>query len=181
MDSIRVFTHILISYYIKIPYRWKEICFFADCVVAIILLILAIRKKINIKKSISILLLFAHTILVFTSTVFSRSRIQDAQIIIDVLWIFRKIYNGESYLVGELIYNVLMFIPIGILTPCVKSNINIRSISAMGLLISGTIELMQMVLKCGYFETMDIICNSIGILVGYFLCCIVRKIILNTQ
>ena len=101
MDSIRVFTHILISYYIKIPYRWKEICFFADCVVAIILLILAIRKKINIKKSISILLLFAYTILVFTSTVFSRSRIQDAQIILMFYGYLEKFIMGKVIWLGN--------------------------------------------------------------------------------
>jgi glycopeptide antibiotics resistance protein len=167
MDSIMVFYKRLISYYTRLPDEWKRSCFRIDCVIAVGLIVLVLAKRISIKKGLAVLLLVAYYMLVLTGTVFARNVVPDSRIIVGVLWKFRLIWQGQSYLIGELIYNILMFIPLGILTPGIRGDVGVGRIFAVGVFSSLVIEVLQIAYKCGYFETSDIVCNSLGMIVGY--------------
>jgi glycopeptide antibiotics resistance protein len=145
-------------------------------VIAIGLIVLVLAKRISIKKGLAVLLLIAYYMLVLASTVFARNVVPDSRIIVGVLWKFRLICDGQSYLIGELIYNILMFIPIGILTPCIRGDVGGGRILIVGVFSSWVIEFLQIVYKCGYFETSDIVCNSLGMVLGYAAYRLISKI-----
>lgn len=81
--------------------------------------------------------------------------------------------------------NIIMFIPMGFLLPFVFRKINsLVKIGLTSLLVSILIELLQLLEISGIFNTMsmrivdvnDIICNTIGGVIGYCLLFLISKI-----
>lgn len=79
--------------------------------------------------------------------------------------------NDYIYLF-ENILNIVMFMPIGVLVPnCIFYNKH-RYIKTVlfSCLLSGIIEVIQLVTRRGWFETCDLIHNIIGAFLGCMLC-----------
>lgn len=74
-----------------------------------------------------------------------------------------------------LIGNVLMFIPMGILIPLVFKKTNIKNIFIISIFIPLSIEVLQPIVGRS-FDIDDIIMNFIGIVIGYLIILIFRKI-----
>lgn len=66
---------------------------------------------------------------------------------------------------SEKIMNILVFIPVGFLF----SGFNEKTAVLRGFLFSLSIELLQLILRKGTFEMMDLITNTIGAVIGYLL------------
>ncbi|MBP3347826.1 MAG: VanZ family protein [Clostridia bacterium] len=75
--------------------------------------------------------------------------------------------------------NVVAFVPIGVGLPLLyKKFCNVRSVALAGALFSLCIELLQM-LGWGVTELDDLIANTLGACVGYWVYCLIRKCLPN--
>ncbi len=160
------------------------------------------NQKISRSQGIAAMAMLIWLLLVIGSTVFTRVP-GERQYQLEVFWSWKEIFdhkgrlgsgNGSGLLL-ENILNIFLLMPVGFLLPIVlkkQSNHDAQlSPDSMddnktgqvhwyhgllaGVLISATIELLQLILCRGLFEFDDIIHNSIGCMVGCVLSNIVRK------
>ena len=130
---------------------------------------ISIRIQIIIYKQFIIYLLH-----VYGSTVFSRLP-STRKYQLEVFWSWKEIIHpigrlgtASSYdLLLENILNIVMLLPIGIFLPLAYGKkIDWKIGLLIGISISFSIELLQLVLCRGLFEFDDIIHNSLGFLIG---------------
>lgn len=75
----------------------------------------------------------------------------------------------------EIILNYILFIPLGVLLYlCFGEKLGLRVVIA-GLLLSVSIEIVQLVFRIGLFEFDDIIGNTIGCFIGALIGKLIRK------
>lgn len=84
-------------------------------------------------------------------------------------WSYQVVGEKLPNMALEVILNVLLFIPLGILLACQKKLSFDKSV-LIGVGISAIIELLQLVTKRGLCETDDVIHNCLGLLIGLGLC-----------
>lgn len=78
--------------------------------------------------------------------------------------------QGEKgWLIGvlNLVGNVALFVPIGILIPLVVKKISWQKTAALAIAIGFVIESIQVLFRLGIFDIDDIILNGLGVMVGY--------------
>lgn len=84
-------------------------------------------------------------------------------------WSYYQVFTvQDSPLAWQMIYNVLVFIPLGVLLPvnfAPVRKLHIVAASAAGL--SLLIEVVQLVSKLGLFEFDDLLHNTLGAVIGY--------------
>ena len=79
-------------------------------------------------------------------------------------------------IMGNLLGNVLGFIPFGILVPMLIQQIaNLRTILFAALFISFVFEIIQLLAVLGSFDVDDLLLNTIGAGLGYYIYFIDRK------
>ena len=158
----------IISHYPK----WSKIELITVIIVMIISFIILERyyKKSKITKTqmcFSILFII-YLLHVYGSTVFSRLP-STRKYQLEVFWSWKEIIHpiGRLDLLLENILNIVMLLPIGIFLPLAYSKkIDWKVGLLIGIGISFSIELLQLVLCRGLFEFDDIIHNSLGFLIG---------------
>lgn len=125
------------------------------------------------------LLLAEYVLLLYCSTVICR-KVEDgvAGYNFSPFWSYEAINNGREDLIVENIMNVVVFVPVGILLGLVilKTRENFRTpiarislIVGAGLMISGSIEIMQYFLMRGFSEFDDVFHNTLGCLIGFMI------------
>ena len=122
----------------------------------------------NLKASAAIALpVFAfYFAFVVTITLVERVVSPDPTYNLTVFWSYQAIADGRSDLIMEIVWNIVLFVPVGFLInyiiPIKYFWISIIS----GLLLSAGIETLQLVLHRGFFEFDDMIHNTIGAILG---------------
>ena len=77
--------------------------------------------------------------------------------------------------------NILLFIPLGLFLPLLYEKFDkIRHIAFAGFLISLSVEIVQM-FGCGITDINDLITNTVGVCIGYFVYLMVSKIAPKTR
>lgn len=79
--------------------------------------------------------------------------------------------QGGWYLVALYAFaNAIVFLPVGILVPTIwKRFRDYKSILVIGVASSMVIEITQYILHCGVCQTEDLIMNTLGAVVGYWI------------
>lgn len=104
---------------------------------------------------------------VATITIVSRQPTLNAQYNYLLFWSYRAILGGEIYLIAQVFWNVVLFIPIGILLSLTLGTKNKWVIKVgIGFLLSLSIEIIQLFSHRGLFEFDDIIHNTLGTVIG---------------
>lgn len=97
---------------------------------------------------------------------------------------FVKYFNGDMemgrWVKEMLIGNIAMFIPLGLFIPFITSRINTKNIFAFSVLIPLMMESLQLVFGRS-FDIDDLICNSVGIMAGFFIAVGIRKVLKNSN
>lgn len=76
--------------------------------------------------------------------------------------------KGDKYLWRQMVYNVLIFVPWGILLPMMlKKERPEKGVIYSAAIFSVAIELCQLLFRCGLFEFDDIFHNTLGAIVGF--------------
>ena len=121
-----------------------------------------------------VLLLLEYVILIYCSTVLCRGASEEFGENFNILWSYSAIKSGRDDLIIENIMNFVVFIPVGLLLGLVTHN-KLSSFYAglfvicIGLIISLSVELLQYYFRLGFSELDDIIHNTLGCLIGYFI------------
>ena len=76
-----------------------------------------------------------------------------------------ELFNFETINLSQTILNLILFIPIGYWLKHLK----ISSVLIISLLLITSIELLQFVSHRGIFDVVDILINTIGIMIGYII------------
>jgi glycopeptide antibiotics resistance protein len=77
-------------------------------------------------------------------------------------------------LLAEIILNILVFIPVGLLLGIALNTATWKKAFIIGVCISIMIEISQFIFKRGFTEFDDVIHNVVGCLIGYGLFCFVK-------
>lgn len=90
-------------------------------------------------------------------------------------WIYREKLGAAAF-ITNIFGNVVGFIPMGFILPVISEKVrNGFLISICGLELSLTVECIQLVTKVGCFDVDDLILNTLGAALGYFLWAICNR------
>ena len=113
------------------------------------------------------IMLFLYIYLIFGITVLYRITNGNTGHNFNLFWSYKAILEGENNLIAEIIMNVLVFIPLGILLGLAWQSIKWWHVLIVGLSVSITIEALQYYLQKGFSEIDDIIHNVLGCMLGF--------------
>lgn len=82
---------------------------------------------------------------------------------------YSKFFECTGEVGREIVTNIIMFIPTGILTCLASKKKRLRVVLIVALSISCAVEISQLLFKCGWCETNDVIHNVFGAYIGYLL------------
>ena len=115
---------------------------------------------------------------VLTITIIERTPAKEMKYKLELFWTVREFINGSRDLISEIFWNIVLFVPIGVLASLVlsvqrkangSSHRMRRSpwiVILVGLLLSTGIEVTQLLTHRGLFELDDIFYNTLGTAIG---------------
>lgn len=101
---------------------------------------------------------------ILCSTVLFRDKAEETHCFLTPFWSYSVLYNRR---IAEIVLNVLMFIPIGVLVSINVKKKGLLMILGIGCGLSLTIELLQLITRRGVFNIDDVIHNTLGCAIGY--------------
>ena len=131
---------------------------------ALFLACLGVKK--GLKWSAGLFLLEYVVLLVFMA-VFARKLHAERPFDFALFWSYRAIREGDKALLTQIIANVVVFVPIGLLLGCAFGRIRWWTVLLVGLGFSVLIETLQFVLKRGFAEFDDVFHNVLGCMIGW--------------
>ena len=128
-----------------------------------------IKKRYSRRQTISYGFLLIFLIIVFASTVFSRTSTGIRKANLEFLWSYKWGFEKHgSILVNEVILNLFLLTPVGILLPLANRKPSLIKVILFSGMVSVAIESLQYFLCRGLAETDDVFHNVIGAMGGYF-------------
>ncbi len=151
-----------------ISFKGIEYALIFGALLLAVLLFMRVRKRYSIWWVLAALVLYAYLFVVLASIVFSRPDYGYYNYELELFWSWRDVIeNRNRWLAVENFLNMLLLIPAGFLFPIAVPGVRFKHTFFFGLLCTGTIEVLQLVLQRGLFEWDDIIHNMLGICAGY--------------
>lgn len=145
-------------------------------VILILISLLVINKeKWTIQEKWSKTAFWFYMYLIFVYTFLTRTGKSDYAINLMPFWSYQHIVSTHEFrIVLQVLLNCLMFIPVGILVPWSYENIlhedelkKRNTVLLFGLMVSVSVECLQLFTKTGLFEWDDVFHNMIGMILGY--------------
>jgi len=124
-------------------------------------------------KAIAIFCLVFYLFFVFTITLSGRIPGNEYAYKLKPLWSWRFIIRGETKLIFENMWNIVMFVPIGVLFSFITSRK--RMAVFLAFVLSLCIELIQLFSMRGLFEFDDMFHNTLGAVIGCLVYMLLRK------
>lgn len=93
--------------------------------------------------------------------------------IIPFLDAYKQYLDGTliaHYLIGDLFLNLILFMPLVVVLLVIDSDVSLKNIVLSILSVSTSVEILEVVLRFGSFDTQDILMNIIGAILVYYLC-----------
>ena len=113
---------------------------------------------------------------VVTITVIARIKSAKAQYKLALFWSYKAIQNGRTELRAEIFWNIVLFIPIGILLSLILAGKLKWLVILISMLLSAGIEVTQLLFHRGLFEFDDIVHNTLGAVTGVLVFIVFRLI-----
>lgn len=88
-----------------------------------------------------------------------------------LFWSYQRFFDDIEPQGRQILLNILFFVPFGVLVPfCVDGNWKRKLVFtvASACLLSGTVELLQLLYRLGFAEFDDVFDNTIGAAIGAF-------------
>lgn len=168
-NILGIFCKVLWSYFTKVSIGWKVVSIIVGITFAFI-----VKKGKHYEKTVVVGTLSFYICLMLASTVWTRPKMIEHRIELRLFWSVMQGMTSEPYLLGTVVYNVMMFIPIGIMLSLFDEFRFLR-ILLQSLVLSSLIEALQLVLQRGIFELDDIVFNITGAVIGYWICKTISK------
>lgn len=156
---------------------WLFLGLFAVIYIAFLVFDISIKSKITYKKIILKAIFSLYLSVVISITLFGENRQNLQGAILNPIYEFNDAFlNGDIHAKRGILSNILFFMPYGLLFPsCFRLKKAFVSFVS-GSILSVVIEILQYEFSKGFFETSDIICNSIGVIIGYIIYLIIKFI-----
>ena len=132
------------------------------------------RGKMKASTAIIIPILIFFLSFVLTITIIERVPRRKLRYNLELFWTIKRIVAGRTYLAWEIFWNVVMFIPLGLMVSALLKRPWLSVL--IGVLVSTAIEVAQLLTRRGLFEFDDIIYNSVGAVIGFLLYLLLKKI-----
>lgn len=123
----------------------------------------------------TVVLLVVYFSFVLSVTLISRVPSIRPRYNLKLFWSVEAALAGRKYLAGEILANTLMFVPAGAVLAWLLRKRKLWFPMLAGMLLSMSIEVVQLFSKRGYFEFDDIFFNTLGCVIGVFAILPVRK------
>lgn len=154
--------------------------FFFTIAIVVVAYIIFDRRNHNQNSRNNILLLFmaVYYIIVLSFTVFCRNATHPSGYNYTPFWSYYMYFSNRAYytMLYENIMNIIVFIPFGIIARLLGRQPVIK-VLLFGFVPSLTIELQQLLFNKGFSEFDDIMHNTIGCILGYYLSLYSMKIL----
>ena len=112
---------------------------------------------------------------VLTITVLERVPSPEAKYKLELLWSYKAIIAGNTELLSENFWNVVLFVPLGMMI----SGLSLYHREWLAVLLcmtaSAFIESIQLATHRGLFEFDDIFHNTLGAVIGVFMCMVMKR------
>ena len=108
-------------------------------------------------------LLAIYVLVVFGITLLIRE--SSGKVFIQTEWL-RGYRSSNPNIYKDNLYNLLLFVPIGVLVGLLSTKYKLFNSIFIGLFVSETIECSQLIWKLGSFDVDDLFFNSLGAFVG---------------
>lgn len=154
----------------------KTAFFIMLVILAAVLFIFVKKRKLYISQAISGIALFIYLAFVFASTVFTRNPGNVHCEFVPFWSWYEVIAHHDFNLFVEIILNCVMLLPMGLLLPFVL-NRKVKKAEAYiyGFILALAIELLQLILRRGWFEWDDMIHNGFGCMLG----CVLAELVMG--
>ena len=143
-------------------------------IAGIVTFILYRRGKIKASTAIIIPILIFFLSFVLTITIIERVPRRKLRYNLELFWTIKSIIAGKTYLIWEIFWNVVLFIPIGLMVSVLLKRPWLAVL--IGVLMSAAIEVTQLLTHRGLFEFDDILYNSVGAVIGFLLYLLLKRI-----
>ena len=156
---------------------WQAIAIwlaFAACT-GIITYLMYRKKTITASTAIILPMLVFYLAFTLTITIIERASRDNANYKMELFWTIRAILTGKKYLKRQILWNVLLFVPIGLGVSTMMKRQSWIAI-VMGAMFSTALEILQLMTHRGLFEWDDIVYNTIGALIGFLLYLILKRL-----
>lgn len=122
--------------------------------------------------------LLASGIMFLYVSLFNRSSAEERRYELQLFWSYKMaLYTKNSFWYRQILYNILAFVPIGnALDYLLHKKHSLIYILGSFLMISVSVELMQLIFRLGLFELDDIFNNLFGGMTGMLLAESIRRI-----
>ena len=137
------------------------------CLLAVVVLVFFGRRK-GLKWSATFLLIEYLIWVIFLVLLF-RSTMSERKHILTPFWSYHNFLEGNGTLNPQVILNVLVFIPVGVLLGCAFERMRWWKATLIGAGLSIVIEVLQFVTRRGFAEFDDVFHNTLGCLFGFML------------
>ncbi len=126
-------------------------------------------RKLPGKKTLLYGAFLCYLVVVFGATTLSRGGFYEDIVRLQLFYSYRDAWNDFSITEWRnIILNILMFVPLGFLLPCLHGKFRKAGWTYLaGLVLTAVIEILQLVLKRGIFEMDDLLNNLVGTMIGY--------------
>lgn len=126
-------------------------------------------KKLKASKILLWSIFLIYTVIVLGATFIHRTPVMHENINLHIFSSYIKVWNRFSLLeLRNIIFNILMFLPFGFVLPLLFKKCEKFYITYfLGLCMTISIEVLQLISKRGIFEIDDIINNTLGCMIGY--------------
>lgn len=146
----------------------------AIVVCAIVFLLYNMKEK---QRKISFWGMWIYVAFVLYETVLSRKN-KITEVKLELGWSYRSLLQGNRGMLSQIYLNIMLFVPIGIFSEMIFQNKRkgSRLFSILfGLILSISVEFLQLTLHCGTFELDDMLNNTIGTIVGILIAGLLKK------
>ena len=74
------------------------------------------------------------------------------------------------YLIGDLFFNLILFMPLVVALLVIDKDLSLKTMVLSILSVATCVEILEVVLRFGSFDTQDILMNILGAIMVYYLC-----------
>lgn len=137
----------------------------------------AIKRRPTIEEILFGILLSFYFVMLFGVTLLNRTPEAKIDIDLELFWSYKKTIQDVDIALGrQIIYNIIAFIPFGILIPSIYTNMrNWRKMMFWSMALSMFIETSQLIFRCGLCELDDVFNNTLGAMIGFTLFLLLPK------
>ena len=114
------------------------------------------------------LLLIGYVLIILYCTLFVKELSPNYRYDYHLFWSYRADGDGSFYF-KENMLNAFLYLPLGILMPWVFKKVKGWQVMLLAICLSVSVELIQLILKCGFSELDDVFHNTLGCVAGFFL------------